>query len=165
MIPFKLFKYIYANEILYTIIYVILATPVIGILFLLNILVSKNSLHIPILVISVLCGIFVVLYVSKFVLNKVVFSEYKKIKITTNLETIDWGFFLKLFILRTVATILIELIFYGISYILNIINIKNIIDFICFITEIIVDYCIYNWYLSKHISVSLQSKSENNELV
>ena len=166
MIPFKLFKYIYANEILYTIIYGILATPVIGILFLLNMLVSKNSLRTPILVISVLCGIFVVLYVSKFVLNKVIFSKYKTIKITTNLEKIDWVFFLKLFIPRTVACIGIDLIFDGIIYILDsIISIQNIIYLICFIIEIIVDYCIYNWYLSKYISVSLQSKSENNELV
>lgn len=179
MIPFKLFKYIYFTEILYTIIYGIFGAIILGILIFLNVLINKSGLNIPILVLSTACIVFVILYISKFVLNEVIFCKYKKIKIVTDFKTISWKFFLKIFVPRTLATVLIDLIFDGISHIVfkygkshfgliyldSIISIKNIIDFICFIVQVIVDYNIYNWYLSKYISVSWQSKSENNELV
>ena len=177
MIPFKLFKYLYFTEILYTITYGIFPAIVIGVLVLLNILVNKNTFNIPILIISTLCAIFTILYTFKSVLNDVIFCKYKKIKVITNLKTIDWVFFLRLFVLRTLVGIVIDSIFDGISYIVfeydkshfglvhsdSIIIIDNIIGAIGFITFIITDYCIANWYLSKYISVSLLNQ-DNEEL-
>lgn len=169
MIPFKLFKYIYANEIFYTIIYIIFCSVItMGIYFILYLFVSKDNINM-LSVLSIAYTTVFMLYISKSVLYDVIFSKYKNIKITTNLKKISWVFFLKLFIPRIIALVGINLIFDGISYIVfkyyyksnsvvidpdDISNIRNTIYFTHFIIEVIVDYYIYNWYLSKHISVS-----------
>ena len=129
VILFKLFKYIFFRDLLYTIIYRILIYIMIWGLININILVSGNVFHIPLIIISILFGSAILLHVLKLILKQVIFSKYDKIQINTTLKEISWSFFLKMSIPRILATTVMNLIYWGIC-ILILGNYNDTVDMI-----------------------------------
>ena len=168
MIPFKLFKYIFFRDVLYAIVYGILLYIMVWGLIVFNALVSKYfvHLHIPLLIISILFGGAVILHVLKLILKQVIFRKYDKISVTTNLQEINWSFFFKIFIPRTLAVTVMGLIYWVIC-LLVFGNYDDTLDTISLIPCLTVDYFTFNWLLEDYINVSqidnnnIENSSEN----
>ena len=165
MIPFKLFKYIFFRDFLYSIVYGILPCIVIYGLITFNCIVSRNSLNILLLIFSVLISILAICYYSKLVLEKVILKTYDRIQIITNIKEISWNLFFTIFGMKFLMMLGINLIIYfvygGITYICYGVFCE-LNDFFNVILSLGVDYIVLNAILEKYINVIPKNKEEDN---
>lgn len=150
MIPFKLFKYIYFRNIVYSIIItlpIIIITNII--LFIIEKLVGK---HVIFLSIALLVMLIMIVLANKFILNKLIFKKYKKIKVNTNLQTIN----IKLTILFIIITRLIFIIpSLGFAKLASLLfNNHNISLLFSSIISIVIEYYMTNLFIERYITVS-----------
>lgn len=150
MIPFKLFKYIYFRNIIYGI---IITLPVVIItdifLFTIEKLVGK---HVIFLSIALLAMLIIIVLANKFILNKIIFKEYKRIKVNTSLQSVN----IKLTIMFIIFTRLIFIIpSFGFMKMANLLfNNYNISLLFSSIISIFIEYYITNLFLERYITVS-----------
>ena len=165
MIPFRLFKYIYFRNFLYTLIYMTL----LGII----VIIQSNSItydiidsnYIYLLIIPILFICFLILCILKLVLKQVIFNKYNKIQINTNIKEVNWNLLFKINLIRAFIIIIVRGIYNFVCSVLfvdyNDTLHDGTLDIFAIIPVLIIDYFICNWLLGEYITVS---HIENNNI-
>ena len=161
MIPFKLFKYIYFRSIIYG---AVILTVVFAIMAVIHLIVS-NSLKEQTNVLFFAINMIIVVFVNKFVLNKVLFKKYKKITINTDLKSVNIKLATICTLIILLSRIIVAIPCIGFVKVFNLLFGNNLISLsICIILLLIgcilAEYYAINLFLGKYITVS-----EKNEVL
>ncbi len=149
MIPFNLFKYIYLRNINYIL---AIYLPFSIILYMLLALVMRSNEESVIILLLILLPLLIFLFFfNKFILNKLIFKEYEKIKVETELKKVNVKLTIMFILVVRVSLIIPSLGFSKIATFLF--NNELLIGLFCLIVGTVMDYYITNIFLEKYIKV------------